>query len=265
MTTVTKRNKKENWPQWQIPDDKELLVLAKALLPHIKILSPDIVKLVADENNKHLTLWTEGLNKIGLKADIYLWQNSPVTFPGIRRHSGTKEVAAFGVNPKTAKGENALAIDDNSFPKELWSFALRNCKYDRTNPPNYSLAHILDHKDYKSRNGEELIGFKKSDDKHLFAGLYTSCANTIWVPNQLLKPTDHKGKLRLLLIQIIDKYYSSVCTALPHNLAFNLANIDNDWELENFTAPTIVGNMDYAKNFLNFRNEIINERIKNYC
>ena len=262
MTKETKRKKRESWPHWQTPEDKELLVLAKTLLPHIKILDPEIVRLVAKENNKYLDRWTEALNQLGIKADIYLWRNSPVTFPGIRRHSGTKEVSDFGKNPKTAKGDNALAIDDNSFPKELWSFALRNCKYDKTNPPNFSLAHILDHKDYKSRNGEELIGFQKTDDKHLFAGLFTSRANTIWVPNNLLKPTDHKGNLRLLLIQIINKYYSSVCNVLPHNLSFNLTNIHNDWELENFTEPTIVGNIEFAKNFLSYRNNIICERLR---
>jgi hypothetical protein len=261
---MSKQKKREGWSQWQTPSDKEQIVLAKILLPYIKILSPEIVKVIVDSNNKNRNRWTCEFEKLGIRPDIYLWENSPVTFPGIRRHSGIKEVASFGSTAKTIRGDNALVLDDNSYPKELWSFALRNCKYDKTNPPNFSLAHIVDHKDYKTRSNEELKDFKQSEQKHLFAGLYTSCANTVWIPNLLLKPTDSKGKLRLLMIQIVAKYYSSVCNILPYNLSFNLDNIEDEWRIENFPEPTLVGNVANATNFMQYRNNLIDDTIKNY-
>jgi|GEM_PF-1425934 len=255
---------KNKWPQWDIPTDEEQILLASVLLPYIKILHPTIVAYIAEDNNKNLSVWTDQLQNLGIRPDIYLWQNSPVVFPGIRRHVGSEETTDFRKNQKFSRGENALCLDDNSYPKEIWSFALQNKRYGMKNPPNYSLAHMLDHKDFKSRNIDELIGFQKSDDKNLFAGLYTSCANTIYIPTTFVKPTDHNSNIRQLLIQIVDKYYKSVCFPLPHNLFFNLSNIEDRWRLENFPPPTIVGTLNNIHNFILYRNKIINERIKNY-
>jgi hypothetical protein len=263
MKTEIKRQKRETWPVWQNPADKELRALARILLPYIRILSPEIITIIVNDNNRNLRRWTSAFTRLGIRPDIYLWKDSPVTFPGVRRYSGQKEIALFKRDRKTARGENALVLDDNSFPKHLWSFALRNYEFSTPGPTNYSLAHLLDHKDYKSKNVEELVGYEKSDEKHLFAGLYTSCTNTIWVPNQLLKPTDHNGKLRLLLRQIIHKYYSSVCTALPPKYSLNLDKIDKPWHLDNFPEPTLVGNLENARNFLEYRNEKIDQLIKN--
>jgi hypothetical protein len=255
---------KDKWPLWEIPSDEEQISLAKILLPYIKILNPKIVALITEDNNKNLSIWQDQLYDLNIRPDIYLWQNSPVAFPGIRRHVGTSETSTFRTNPKLSMGENALYLDDNSYPKEIWSFALKNIRYGKKNPANYSLAHILDHKDYNTRNNDELIGFEKSEDKNLFAGLYTSCTNSIYIPTTFLKPTDHNSRIRQLLIQIVDKYYGSICNPLPHNLSFNLADIEDRWRLERFPEPTIVGKADNIHNFLVYRNNIINTRIKNY-
>jgi hypothetical protein len=260
----SQESRSNKWPVWNIPTDEEQVILAETLLPYIKMLAPEIVGLIAEENNKHLSVWTEQLTSLGIRADIYLWEGSPVTFPGIRRHVGTTETSAFRSNPKYASSDNALLLDDNSYPKELWSFALRNSRYGKKNPANYSLAHILDHKDYNTRNTDELIGFNKTEDKNLFAGLYTSCANTIYIPTSFLKPTDHNSSIRKLLIQIIDRYYGSVCNPLPHNLSFNLNNIEDQWRLDNFPKPAFVGNVANIKNFIAYRNNVINECITNF-
>ncbi len=258
----TSKSPYNQWPEWNIPSDEEQISLARILIPYIKILNPKIIELIVEDNNKNLSIWQDQLQDLGIKADIYLWENSPVTFPGIRRHVGNKETTTFKTNPRLSIGENALYLDANSYPKEIWSFALRNKKYGNTNPANYSLAHILDHKDYKTRNIAELNGFQKTVDKNLFAGLYTSSANTIYIPTTLLKPTDHNSKIRQLLIQIVDKYYGSVCNVLPHSLSFNLENIEDAWRLERFPPPTVVGKTDNIHNFIVHRNNIINTRIK---
>ena len=256
------QEKNINWPEWSIPSDDTQIHLATILLPYIKILSPEIVKLIVDNNNSNRKKWTEQFINLGIKPDIYLWDDSPVTFPGVRRHSGNKEIGGFKRNSKTAKGKNALLLDDNSFPKQIWAFSLKNYRYvDKRNPANYSLAHISDHKDYKSRNADELMGFQKTKIENSFAGLYTSCINTIWVPNLLEKPTDHNSKIRQLLIQIIIKNYSSFCKILPYNLSFKLDHIEDQWRIDRFPSPTIVGNIDYAKNFIEYRNKFMNDKI----
>jgi hypothetical protein len=252
---------KENWPEWSVPSNKSMLQLAKVIMPHIKILSPDIVKLVVEDNNNQFKKWKKKFNNIGVRTDIYLWENSPITFPGIRRHVGKDEEMDVKKNRKSAKGVDSILLDDNSFPKELWSFVLRGRKADKYGPTNFSLAHVVDHKDYKSRHAEEINGFEKSKEKNLYSGLHTSCANTVWVPNNLLKPTDHKGNLRKLLIQLVHKYYDSVCTILPHGKTLNLENIANEWHIDRFPKPTIVGNIDNTKDFITYRNKIMKERI----
>jgi len=255
---------REGWPEWDTPSDEEQLLLAKVLLPYIKILAPEIVAIIVEDNNKNFSAWTEQLVSLGIRADIYLWKNSPVVFPGIRRHVGSEETSDFRKNQKFSRGENALCLDDNSYPKEIWSFALQNKRYGMKNPANYSLAHILDHKDFNTRNIDELIGFEKSEDKNLFAGLYTSCVNSVYIPTTFLKPTDHNSKIRKLLIQIVEKYYGSVCNALPHNLSFNFSAIEEQWRLDSFPQPTVVGKTDYIQKFIAYRNSVIAERIKNY-
>ncbi len=252
---------KIDWPQWDTPSDEDQRTLAKSLIPHIKILDPSIVAMIAEENNKHLASWSEKFNLLGIRADIYLWENSPVTFPGVRRHVGSQETNAFRSNPKQSRGENALYLDDNTFPKQIWSFALRNKPHGMKNPENYSLAHILDHKDYNSRNVAELKGFEKTENKNLFAGLYTSCANIIYIPTTFIKPTDHNSRIRQLLIQIVDKYYSGVCNLLPHNMTFNLDTISDEWKLDNFPLPSVVSNPKNISNFLAYRNKVIDVRI----
>jgi len=253
---------KHTWPIWDIPNDEEQLILAKALLPYIKILNPKIVERIVADNNRNYARWSQQFEQLGIRPDIYLWENSPVTFPGIRRHVGTVETSTFRNNPKLSKAENAIYLDDNSYPKEIWSFALRNIRYGKKNPDNYSLAHILDHKDFNTRNTNELNGFQQSESKNSFAGLYTSCTNVVYIPTTFLKPTDHNSRIRQLLIQIVDKYYGAVCIPLPHSLSFNLQDIEEKWHLENFPQPAIVGNHEFIDNFIRYRNDVINNRIK---
>jgi hypothetical protein len=255
------------WPAWNVPNEEEQRLLAKVLMRYIKILHPDIVAQVVANNNQNMSYWSDAFKRIGIRADIYLWKDSPVAFPGIRRHVGGKETVSFRANPKECTVENALRLDDNSFPKELWAFALRNRRYGMKNPDNYSLAHIVDHKDHQTRNCNELIGFKESGDKNLFAGLYTSCVNAFYVPAVFMKPTDFNSPIRKLLIQIVHKYYGAICNPLPHGLQFNLTNLPDAWQLENFDLPEVVGNPAHIKSFLGYRKKaiesLIGKKLKN--
>lgn len=262
VPTRTRRSGGKHWPVWSLPSEDDQLLLAKALLPFVKLLSPDIVAAVVADNNRNRDLWSEQFAEVGISLDSYLWDDAPVTFPGVRRHVGGKEVVDFRTRGKLATGENALCLDDNSYPKQVWSFALRNAPFPMNNPPGYSLAHILDHKDFATRNADELLGHLPSAEKNRYAGLYTSCVNAVYVPTNFIKPTDHNSRIRLLLMQIVDRYYSSVCKPLPENLSLNLENISKEWRLDNFPKPQVVGNLAYVQAFLDFRNMKINELVK---
>ena len=248
------------WPEdWSVPSDDEERLLASTLLPHLKLLSPKVVELIVKDNAKHSERWSDSLLALGIQPDIYLWDGSPVTFPGIKRHAGQKEIHAFRNKLKLESNINSLKLDDNNYPKELWSFALRNRKTNKTNPPGHSLAHIIDHKDYNSRNGEELLGFSTSEKKNLLAGLYTSSVNTLWIPNVFLKPTDHSSKIRSLLIQLVDVHYSDICEPLPHGLKFNPEIAGNGWNLNDFPRPAIKGDVQHIQSFLAYRSDQIND------
>lgn len=248
---------KTDWPKWQQPTNDEMLVLAKTLIPYVKIIHPKIVALVVKENNKKRDEWAERFEARGICLNTYLWPSSPVVFPGIRRHSGTAEINAFK-SRSTDIIAKTLSLDDNSYPKEIWSFALRGRKIEKNNPYGYALAHVLDHKDYGSRIKRELKGDFSKVDKKGFAGLYTSCVNTIWTPTSLLKPTDHNTKLRSLINQIINNQYKDVCEILPYGLEFISDTTDTEWDLANFSKmPQPVGEVEFMPEFLNYRNGII--------
>ncbi|MDQ2862827.1 MAG: hypothetical protein M3R50_04085 [Bacteroidota bacterium] len=250
-----------DWPIWELPSDDQQLILARRILPYIKIISPASVEEIVGSNNQNLEAWKEKFEKIGVRSDIYLWPDTPVTFPGIRRHVGSGETSVFRKGPKASMGEHALYLDDNSYPKEIWSFALRHKRFGKKNPAGYARAHILDHKDFNTRNIHELEGFQKQDSKNLFAGLYTSVVNAVYSPTIFLKPTDYNIKIRLLLIQIVNKYYGQVCQPLPHQLSFNIKDIPAAWQLENFPQPEVVGDVKNVDAFLRYRNGVIENRI----
>lgn len=253
---------KNHWPDWSKPNDADEIELARILCPFIKIISPDIVKLLVEDNNKQLEKWRNSFTELNINPDIYLWENSPVAFPGIRRHVGNKEIKKF--KGGSLKVKDSLALDDNSYPKEIWSYIFRNRKADKKGPTDYSLAHIIDHKDYKSRKEDEIDNLILKAKKNSFAALYTSVVNTIFVPNNFLKPTDHKGNLRMLLIQIIHEYYSPICTPLPYGCSYNLSKVEASWKLSNFPKPDIVGDVDSMDEFLKYRNGVVEDKINQF-
>lgn len=248
------------WPTWNEPTDIELLALAKIILPYVKFVSPEIVAFIVENNEKNKQKWKMGLEKKNINPDIYLWEKSPCVFPGVRRHSGADETNKYRKKDFT-NIPNATRLDDNGYPKELWSWVLRDRKrYDRTNPIGFHLAHIFDHKDYKSKNPSELNG-SKVEGELLFSGLYTSATNTCFVPSVFLKPTDHNLKLRRLLQEVQMNLYSSVCNVLPYN--WNLNNeLKDGWNVNEFEKPEIVGDINLVGSFLEYRENKIEEYLK---
>ncbi len=248
-----------NWPMWPPPSDAEVLKLAKLASKFFRFIHPNIVKAVVDDTEQYRSEWREGLRSHDISPETYLWEGSPCVFPGIRRHAGSKEIAIF--KGKAERGEEplsqALQLDDNDFPKQVWSFVFQGRKFSKSGPSGYALAHLADHKEYKNRFEEDFDVVGPDPSPQQLFGLYTSVANTAYVPTNLMKPTDFAGDFRNLLMRKADSLYGDFCNLLPPWLRIRDSS-DSDWAIESFEWAEPVGTLDNIEVFLSFRNDTIN-------
>ena len=85
-------------------------------------------------------------------------------------------------------------------------------------------------------------------------GLFTSAANSAYVPGAFLRPTDFTPRLRSLIQRRALHLYGSVCRIVPPPLSVK-SNEDPDWDLGSFRWSEPVGDMDKVPAFLEFRRE----------
>jgi len=247
------------WPIWDSPSDDELYELVNLSAKYIKFLNVDIVKALVDDNNKHKNEWIEILQMNEINPEIYLWENSPCAFPGVRRYSGSKEIASFRKHIKLTNSDfhNAIKLDDNDFPKHIWSFTFRGKLFQKKGPANYSLAHLADHKEYKNRLFSEFTTQFK-DKKHELFGLFTCPTNTVYIPTSLIRPTDFSPTIRKLLISKANALYGNVCNLLPSWVRIDSNQIDK-WHHTNFQWSEPVGQIENMKLFLDYRNKTLRQ------
>jgi hypothetical protein len=255
--TVSRENKRNlAWPEWTLPGNDELLQLAKITIPYICFLHPDIVRDVVRDNEYRRAEWSDRLRKCGIDPALYLWQHSPCAFPGVRRYAGSTEIAQHrGRMEVKAVPENAIKLDDNDYPKHVWSFIFRGKPFQKHGPSGYSLAHLVDHKNYKNRGQAEITN-NRGDEVTVLTlfGLYTSVTNTVYMPNGLIRPTDFAFLLRNLIHRKADALYGRFCKLLPPHLSFR-TNESGAWSLDAFEWREPVGASDYVEAFLRYRNE----------
>jgi len=261
--TITKANNHSNWPKWELPTEEEIYQFAKIITRYIRFLNPDIIKAITEDNKKHFEEWHKLLSSHKINQDLYLWELSPCCFPGIRRHAGSKEIAYFRKQIEMNENEiqDALKLDDNDFPKQIWSFIFRGRQFSKIGPDAYSLAHLFDHKKSKNRMKNELE-FKNGNNyiELSYFGLYTCPSNTVYIPSSLLKPTDFNSTLRKLLFKKAESLYKNYCNILPPLI--KIPNFENEkWNIENFEWSECVGNTDNISSFLSYRNKIMSDFI----
>lgn len=243
------------WPDWQQPDDADILKLAHVLTPLVKFLHPDIVAAVAEDNQRHLSDWRSKLEQVGIDADIYLWNGSPCAFPGVRRYAGSQETAWYRKRtvPTDFTPPHCLRLDDNDCPKHLWAFVFTGGPFRKKGPREYQLAHLADHKEHNNRWREEFSLDSEADPPLLF-GLYTSPANAAYVPKNFLQPTDVIYPLRALLLKQAYRLYGQVCRLAPPPLTEKA--LDNSaWNPAHFTWGDPVGDARNLVAFLEYRQE----------
>jgi hypothetical protein len=259
----TKTKKKSNWPTWELPSDEETYQLAQVVTKYIRFLNPDIIKAITDNNMKHYDEWRYLLSINEVDPDLYLWESSPCCFPGIRRHAGNKEISFFRNRTDMNNSEipNALKLDDNDYPKQIWSFIFEGKKFGKSGPDAYSLAHLFDHKDAKNNRMKDELEHINGNNSKTYFGLYTCPTNTAYIPNSLIRPTDFDSTLRILLFQKAESLYKGYCNILPPSI--KIPNSEkNRWNIENFQWGDCVGTLENINDFLNFRGNKMKELMK---
>jgi hypothetical protein len=247
------------WPVWETPEADAMLMLARLATPYVRLLHPDIVAALVEDTEQHRAEWSTALEQRGVSPERYLWERGACAFPGIRRYAGSSEIAIHRKRMDHAASplSDALRTDDNDFPKHLWSFILRGRRFQKTGPDDYSLAHLLDHKHDKpsiDRINQEIAHPDQQQLTRPLYGLYTSAANTVYLPRALLRPTDFNHALRTLIHRRARQLYGAVCNLVPPPWTIR-ENTDPVWSLEAFTWAEPVGSLQYFDQFLTFRHE----------
>lgn len=241
----------KSWPTWDIPNPDVVLKMVKLITPYIRFLHPDIIDAIVKDNEKNKKIWHKKLINHDINPDFYLWEKSSCTFPGIRRYAGSSEIASYRKQAvqDIPSSKDALRIDDNSFPKQIWSFIFRGKHFQNYGPSGYSLAHLADHKDYKNRRDKEFEVIGKVPEK--LYGLFTCASNIVYIPTSLIKPTDFSSEIRLLLLNKAQNLYGKICNIIPPNL--RIKKTSPEWDINNFDWAEPVGTKTYLNNFFDFR------------
>jgi hypothetical protein len=246
-----------SWPEWDLPDQEDLVQLAKLTTPYIRFLHPDIVRFIVADNQLHRERWGARLTEHGVDPSLYLWEDSPCAFPGVRRYAGSAEIAHHRKKAAgTARPANAIALDDNSYPKQIWSFVFLGKRFPNHGPVDYSLAHLVDHKNYKNRvHGEfDILGNNTQNQIPTYFGLYTSPTNAVYMPIGLMRPTDFSFPLRNLIQRKAYAIYGNLCKILPPHLSIRVGESDV-WSLDSFDWREPVGTSEHLPAFLEYRNK----------
>ncbi len=245
-----------NWPAWDMPAAETILTMTKMVTPYVRFLHPNIVQQVVEDNERNRQQWRKKLISKNIDPDYYLWSKSSCAFPGIRRYMGSKEIAYYRNQLGQIELEipNALRLDDNSYPKHIWSFIYRGKAFQNFGPEGYSLAHLADHKDYKNRRDEEFETLDITPEK--LYGLYSCVSNTVYMPTALLKLTDFNTQARFLLMHKAQSLYGEFCNLLPPVFQLKPQSL-HDWHVDNFDWCEPVGVDVALDSFFQFRAEII--------
>lgn len=244
---------RSDWPTWELPNDEQTQLALKGITPFIQFIHPSVVEQVV-ANNSRISHLIEQMAAQGIQIDRYFWDRSPCLFPGIRRFKGQSDdkYKRKVVPPTDRSSYRAVYIDDNSYPKELWSYVCRGAKFQKKNPDGYEFAHFFIHKaDSEIDIHLELLGADKYESE--IGGFFTSCAGSAYIPKSLARVTDLNLKARKLIQQKCVEIYGGVCNVLPPGVELNRGS--DDWKTSDFQWARFTGEngKERVKDFLRFR------------
>ncbi len=241
-----------SWPNWDTPSDEQILRTLQEITPFVQFLDPKIIKEVVRQNLELAPL-ISALESQGVQMDAYFWDGTPCAFPGVRRFvGGAEKDYKRKIVPVGKRAElQAVFIDDNSYPKEIWSFLLRNRRFSKTNPDGYELAHLFIHKaDSEIDIRMELTGTERYN--HRISGFFSHAAGCAYIPKSLARVTDLSLRARKLIQQRCHQLYSEVCEILPPGVGYSAKS--GDWDPKNFKWAKPISGTDLGlESFLKFR------------
>ncbi|MCC8179290.1 MAG: hypothetical protein LIP23_00025 [Planctomycetes bacterium] len=249
------------WPEWKQPDEKAVLEMTKAVTPFVRFLHQDVVKQLVDDNQAKMELFRSALRRAGIQPELYLWDGCSCAFPGIRRYSGNMEIAVFRKKSSPLdEMKDAVALDDNSYPKHIWSFVCRGVRCGKFGPKGYALAHLADHKVYNSSRYNDDFHCEFPDGFSLgstaFFGLYTAATNTVYMPQNVIDLSDYSPRTRALLMNKAVELYGESGQLFPPCL--KLREIQSpEWRLDAFAFAEPVGAGVDLTPFLTYRQQVL--------
>jgi hypothetical protein len=184
-------------PIWPNLIEQEQHNIAKALARVTHHMHPKVVARIREINADHEErARLEAILPECIEREAWLYPGSACVFPGVRRFVGrVKKKQLLKYVPK-----EGCIIDDNRFPRNLWTFLAIGEHYTGPNWKNsglsaFELAHIFSHKHEKQELEWEV--FKEHEKKLKPYGLFTCASNTVLIPKGFAKPTDGLPAVRV--------------------------------------------------------------------
>ena len=122
-----------------------------------------------------------------------MFDGSACVFPGVRRY-------VSGQGKKQCYNHTYQAIiDDNTFPRHIWTFLANGKTYNgpnwrKTGLNEFELAHIFTHKESEIESEKEFFGSIQSD---LYPYSDFTCAcNVVLLPKGTVRPTDNSRAIK---------------------------------------------------------------------
>ena len=155
-------------------------------------IHPQIVELIQVRNSEEYETFSQLFqDRIGVSH--YLFDGSACVFPGVRRYvSGQGKTRSYNHSYRAI-------IDDNKFPRHIWTFLVNGKTYNgpnwhKTGLNEFELAHIFTHKESEIEPEKAFFDSIQSD-LHPY-GDFTSACNVVLLPKGMVRPTDNSRAIK---------------------------------------------------------------------
>jgi hypothetical protein len=161
----------------------EIAKILSSLCYHIH---PDIINVIQLQNQKDFPFF-EKIFAGRVPIACYLYPGSACVFPGVKRY-----VSGQGEKRKYNESYQAI-IDDNVFPRHLWSYLATGNGYSgpswkSSGLSDFELAHVFTHKESELKVESSFFDF--IEESLLPYGDFTCACNVVLLPKGCFRPTD---------------------------------------------------------------------------
>lgn len=216
-------------------------------------IHPEIIKKIAESNIEFINDFKPICGNLNL--DTFFYNASDCVFPGVRRNINKEKIENWKNNICI---EDYMILNDNTFPRHIWTFLSMNKHYDGTTWKKsglnqFELAHIFGHKTDEKKLEKKV--FKRYDETKDPFALFTSASNVILIPNGLMKPTD---KFESIKIAFYKRHFDLYGNNLFAENDFNESFVPNWYSKIEWLKPNLPENWEERiDNLLNYRKKVL--------